>query len=130
MSSGEPSADTSDKDLELIRARKMMELRKRMLKQMEGEKKPDPRSIVASRLVDRGLEVLEAAERAYPEETRLLVKKLAELIENGTIAGYITGGELLTLVRTLGLRVYIETTISIVEAGRLVPLAEKLRRKD
>lgn len=121
---------SEDKDLELITARKMIELRKRMLKQSEAEKKPEPREIVVKRLVDRGLDVLEAAERTYPEETKLVVKKLAELIEQGYIKGYITGGELLTLFRALGMPVYVETTISIVEDGRLVPLADKLRRKD
>ncbi|MEM3386613.1 MAG: hypothetical protein QXN08_02935 [Nitrososphaerales archaeon] len=119
-----------DKDLELIRARKMMELRKKLLKQSESAKKPDPRSILVSRLVDRGLDVLETAERTYPEETKLVVKKLAELIEQGYIKGYITGGELLTLFRALGMPIRVETTISIVEDGRLVPLADKLRGKD
>jgi DNA-binding TFAR19-related protein (PDSD5 family) len=121
---------SEDKDLELIRAKKMLELRKKLLKQSEEEKKPDPRSKVVSKLVDRGLDVLEAAEKAYPEETKLIVKKLAELIEQGYIQGYIRGGELLSLFRALGLRVSIETTISVLEDGKLVPLAEKFRRKD
>ncbi|MFN3621665.1 MAG: DNA-binding protein [Nitrososphaerales archaeon] len=129
MSTAEaPSSE--DKDLELIRARKMMELRKKLLKQSEAEKKPEPRSILVSRLVDRGLDVLKTAERAYPEETKLVVKKLAELIEQGYIKGYITGGELLSLFRALGMPISVETTISVVEDGRLVPLADKLRRKD
>mgnify|MGYP007094570124 CR=1 FL=1 len=121
---------SEDKDLELIRAKKMLELRKKLLKQNEEEKKLDPRSKVVSKLVDRGLDVLEAAENAYPEETKLIVKKLAELIDRGYIQGYITGGELLSLFRALGLRVSVETTISVLEDGRLVPLAEKFRGKD
>ena len=120
---------SEDKDLELIRARKMLELRKKLLKQSEGEK-ADPRRILLSRLIDRGLDVLEAAERAYPEETKIVVKKLAELIERGYIQGYIRGGELLSLFRALGLHISVETTISVLEDGRLVPLAEKFRRKD
>ena len=121
---------SEDKDLELIRARKLLELRKKLLKQSEEEKKPDPRRILVSRLIDRGLDVLEAAERAYPEETKVIVKKLAELIERGYIQGYIRGGELLSLFRSLGLNVSVDTTISVVEDGRLVPLAEKFKRKD
>jgi len=127
MSSQETPSE--DKDLELIRARKMLELRKKLLKQSEGEK-ADPRRILLSRLIDRGLDVLEAAERAYPEETKIVVKKLAELIERGYIQGYIRGGELLSLFRALGLHISVETTISVLEDGRLVPLAEKFRRKD
>jgi DNA-binding TFAR19-related protein (PDSD5 family) len=119
-----------DKDLELIRARKMLELRKKLLKQSEEEKKADPRRILISRLIDRGLDVLEAAERAYPEETKIIVKRLAELIEQGYIQGYIRGGELLSLFRALGLHISVETTISVLEDGRLIPLAEKFRRKD
>ena len=72
MGTAEPPSE--DKDLELIRARKMLELRRKLLKQSEEEKKPNPREIVVSKLVDRGLDVLEAAERAYPEETKLIVK--------------------------------------------------------
>jgi DNA-binding TFAR19-related protein (PDSD5 family) len=121
---------SEDKDLELIRARKLLELRKKLLKQSEAEKKPDPRSILVSRLIDRGLDVLEAAERAYPEETKIIVKKLAELIQRGYIQGYIRGGELLSLFRSLGLNVSVETTISVLEDGRLIPLAEKFRRRD
>jgi len=121
---------SEDKDLELIRARKLLELRKKLLKQSEEEKKPDPRRILVSRLIDRGLDVLEAAERAYPEETKVIVKKLAELIERGYIQGYIRGGELLSLFRSLGLNVSVDTTISVLEDGRLVPLAEKFKRKD
>lgn len=127
---GAAEAPSEDKDLELIRARKMLELRKKLLKQSGEEKKSDPRRILASRLVDRGLDVLEAAERAYPEETKPIVKKLAELIEQGYIRGYIRGGELLSLFRALGLHVSVKTTISVLEDGRLVPLAEKFRRRD
>jgi DNA-binding TFAR19-related protein (PDSD5 family) len=121
---------SEDKDLELIRARKLLELRRKLLKQGEAEKKPDPRSILVSRLIDRGLDVLEAAERAYPEETKIIVRRLAELIQQGYIQGYIRGGELLSLFRSLGLNVSVETTISVLEDGRLIPLAEKFRRRD
>jgi DNA-binding TFAR19-related protein (PDSD5 family) len=121
---------SEDKDLELIRARKLLELRRKLFKQSEAEKKPDPRSILVSRLIDRGLDVLEAAERAYPEETKVIVRRLAELIQQGYIQGYIRGGELLSLFRSLGLNVSVETTISVLEDGRLIPLAEKFRRRD
>jgi DNA-binding TFAR19-related protein (PDSD5 family) len=117
---------SEDKDLELILAKKMIKLKKKMLQQKE-RKEPTPREILVSRLVDRGIDVLEAAERDYPYETKIIVEKLAQLIKDGTIEGYISGGQLLTLFKTLGLNVRIETTIKVEKDGKFVPLSEKLR---
>lgn len=116
-----------DVDLELIKAKKLLEMKKRLLTTDKSVKK-DPRSVLVERLVDRGVEVLEAAEALYPEETRILVKRLAELIEKGVITGYISGGALLSLFRRLGLNIRIETKISIEEDGRLMSLTDKLKR--
>ena len=59
-----------DKELELIRMKKLLELRKRLM----AKREPSPRELVVSRLVDRGLEVLEAAERQYPKRSKVVVK--------------------------------------------------------
>ena len=44
------------------------------------EQQIDKRGILKNRLHDRGLEVLEIAERTYPNETKQIVEKLAQLI--------------------------------------------------
>jgi len=117
-----------DRDLELITAKKMLELRRRMA--AEKPREETARDIVASRLVDRGVEVLEVAERYYQKETAAIVEKLAELIKKGGLRGYISGGELLWLFRRLGMNIYIETSISVENHGRMIPLAEKLKTEE
>lgn len=117
-----------DRELEFLKAKKLLELQRRLKAQERKEK--SAREVLVSRLVDRGVEVLEAAEASYPKETALIVERLAQLIKNGSIKGYIAGGELLSLFRALGLRVSVQTTISVEEHGKFVPLAEKLKSKD
>jgi len=118
----------SDKDLEILTARKMIELRKKIVKAAEPKTKT-PRDIVLSRLVDRGVEVLEVGERVYPKEMKTIVDRLAELIQKGVISGYVSGGELLSVLRTLGLRVSVPTRIAIEDHGKLVSLADKIRER-
>ncbi|MBM3898340.1 MAG: double-stranded DNA-binding protein [Thaumarchaeota archaeon] len=118
----------SDKDLDMLTAKKMIELRKKIAKVAEPRTKT-ARDVVVSRLVDRGVEVLEAGERIYPKEMKVIVQRLAELVEKGIISDYISGGELLSLLRTLGLRVSVPTRIAIEEHGKLVSLADKIRER-
>ncbi|MCS7116639.1 MAG: double-stranded DNA-binding protein [Nitrososphaerota archaeon] len=116
-----------DRELELLTTKKLLELKKKLIQKAQEK---SPRDILISRLVDRGVEVLEAAERAYPDVVPLIVKRLADLIKKGVITDYISGGELLQLFRILGLDVRIETKIKIEESGRMISLSEKLRAKE
>ena len=118
----------SDKDLDIITAKKMLELRKKIAK-AAAPKQKTPRDVLVSRLVDRGVEVLEVAESAYPNEMKMIVSRLAELIEKRAITGCISGGELLSVLRTLGLRVSVPTSIVISEHGKLKSLADKIKEK-
>lgn len=120
-----------DKELEFLRAKKMLELRRKMAAaEKTKEKEKSSRDILVSRLVDRGVEVLELAEKYYPEKTALIVKKLAELITKGGVTGYISGGELLWLLRQLGLHIHVKTSIHVEKHGKLIPLTEKLKSED
>ncbi len=120
-----------DKELEYLKAKKMLELRRKMAAaEKPKEKVKSSRDIVASRLVNRGLEVLELAEKYYPEKSTFIIKKLAELIETKGISGYISGGELLWLFRQLGLNIQVKTSIHVEKDGKLVPLTEKLKSED
>lgn len=130
--------ETDDK-LEYLLAKKMKEMKQRMeasKKEQEARerathKKPlSSRERLVSRLVDRGVEVLEKAESSYPRETRIVIEKLVPLLESGRVRGTITGGELLALFRSLGMRVSVQTTISIQKNGKLVSFADKLKGKD
>ncbi len=120
-----------DKELEYLTAKKMLELRRRMV----AAEKPKPkektsRDILVSKLVDRGSEVLELAEQYYPKKTAFIVDKLAEILKKGEVRGYISGGELLMLFRQLGLNIHVETSIHVKKHGKLVPLTEKLKPDD
>ena len=116
----------SERDLEeeLLLQKKLLELKKMLAKR--GEKK-SAREIVLERLVDRGEEVLKAAEEQFPDQTKVIIEKLAEMIKNGYITSNITGAELLWLFRQLGLPVRIETKIRIEKKGKVISLDEKLK---
>ena len=86
------------------------------------------KEIFRSYLYDRGEEVLTLAENQFPFETMMIVKKLTELIKNGEINNKISGGELLTLFRTVGLNIRIDTKIKIEDHGKYVSFGEKLKR--
>ncbi len=118
----------NDKDLDLITAKKMMALRRRLVTEKPKEK--TDRDILLEKLVDRGSEVLEIAEQTYPKQTEIIVKKLAALIKDGSIAGYVSGGELLGLFRALRLPLRVETRIAIEKGGKLVSLQDKLKSGD
>jgi DNA-binding TFAR19-related protein (PDSD5 family) len=143
--SADSKADTSkdasgdDASLKMLNARKMIELRKRASsveaarKKSEEElskpKPPTPREILTKALVDRGLEVLQTAEANYPREMAILVPRLADLIKQGKIKT-VSGGELLQFLRAIGLRVSVQTSISVEEHGKFVTLAEKLKKEE
>lgn len=118
-----------DIELKLIEQKKLSELiRKARLASMQKKEKTD-REVVEELLYDRGNEVLDTAYANYPKETEEVVKQLADLIRNGKISGKISGGELYSLFRQIGLRFSLETSIKIQEKGKLVDLSEKLRQR-
>ncbi len=119
----------NDKDLEFLTAKKMRDLRRRIVAS-EKPKEKSSRDIVTSRIVDRGMEVLEIAEKYYPNQTSIIIENLANVIKNEGIKGSISGGELLGLFRQKGLRIHVKTSIQVKKDGKLVPLAEKLKLED
>ena len=135
-SSSKESGETSS-DLELLRQKKALELRKRMLlsqnKRVEPEPKKeqvDPKKVVAGILAGRASEVLETARRYYPAEIGELESRLAQAILSGGLAGPITGEELYSFLRRLGLNFSLDIKIRVREGGKLKSLEEKLRSKD
>ena len=127
-----------DKELELLKAKRLLEMQKNIsLQQKQEELKAtkqdqktstqNPREILIKQLGYRGLEVLQNAESQFPEETKLVVDKLAELIQSGEVTETIDGGKLLTLFRSIGIRVRVATTINIEQDGKLVSWSDKLK---
>lgn len=119
-----------DPELEIIKARKLRELKKKVTSDKKVKEVKSDRDLLVENLVDRGMEVLVAAEAQYPRETAIIVTKLAEFIKNGELQDKISGGALLSLFRSIGLRVRMDTKISIEEHGKLVSLSDRLKSKE
>ncbi|MDG7001851.1 MAG: double-stranded DNA-binding protein [Nitrososphaerota archaeon] len=138
MSDGSPQ-ESEDADLRMINAKRMVELRKRaninLAKRAQEElaakqpKAPTDRELLLKSLVERGDEVLTAAESSYPTQIATLIPQLSRLIREGKVKS-ISGGELLQFFRSLGLRVSVRTSISVQEHGRFVSIADKLRNQE
>ena len=135
-SSNESTSQGEDLDLKMLNARRMLELRKKMSETAKkaAEAKPAPttttdREILLKSLIERGDEVLRAAEASYPEQMKSLIPALAQIIRQGKVRT-ITGGELLQFLRSIGLRVSVPTSISVEEHGKFVSLADKLKQGD
>lgn len=121
----------SDKELEKLKAKRLEEMKKNLLSQQNTKKltnnKLTDREILIKKLGHRGLEVLEIAENQFPNETKQLITKLSELIVVGYIKNSIGGGNLLSLFRSLGINVRINTKINIDKDGEIMSLSDKLK---
>ena len=88
-----------DKELEILKAKRLAEMQKNLASQEneQGEKNESnsdknnvtPREKIIEKLGHRGLEVLTNAESQFPNETRIVEEKLAELIISGEISNFI-----------------------------------------
>ena len=125
-----------DKELEILKAKRLAEMEKNLAQQNDQEEKETmsgnsdqnkllPREQIIKKLGYRGLEVLSNAESQFPNETKLVVEKLAELIQSGEIDEVLDGGKLLTLFRSVGIRVRMENKINVEKDGKFVSISEK-----
>jgi DNA-binding TFAR19-related protein (PDSD5 family) len=134
------SSSPDDPDIEIIKARKLKEMKKKAAaleraKTSSQQQQPPPqrqrtaRDIVNGYLYDRGDEVLSLAYAQYPAQTEAIVAKIAELILTGEISSRISGGELLSLFRSVGLNVRFNTTIKVEDKGKFISFADKLKQQ-
>ena len=125
-----------DKELEILKAKRLAEMEKNLAQQNNQEEKETvlsnsdqnkllPREQIIKKLGYRGLEVLTNAESQFPNETKLVEEKLAELIQSGEIDEVLDGGKLLTLFRSVGIRVRMENKINVEKDGKFVSISEK-----
>jgi len=122
-----------DSELERLKAKRLAEMQKNISSRQDQIPKStekviasNPRDLLVNILGFRGLEVLENAESQFPNETKIIVEKLSELIKTGEINETIDGGKLLTLFRSVGMHVRMETKINIEQDGKFVSLSDKL----
>lgn len=127
---------SDDPDIEIIKARKLKELREKAAaidksKSTAGPtKKKSSREIVSGYLYDRGDEVLNLAYAQYPAQTEAIITRIAELMQSGEITSRISGGELLALFRSVGLNVRVNTTIKVEDKGKLISFSDKLKQQN
>jgi DNA-binding TFAR19-related protein (PDSD5 family) len=118
-----------DAEIKLLEQRKLEALRRRLKTAAAPAKKDKTdREVVQEMLYDRGEEVLEAAYGFYPRQTEALVRELAEMIRGGRLTERVSGGELYSIFRQLGLRFRLKTSIKVQDRGKLVDLSEKLSK--
>ena len=123
-----------DPELAIIKARKMKQLKEKAalsekIKESKADvKKVDDKELLLKYLYDRGDEVLELAESQYPVQAKLVVNRIVELIKSGDIDSLISGGELLAIFRSVGLRIRVDTSIRIQEHGKLISMEDKLKK--
>jgi DNA-binding TFAR19-related protein (PDSD5 family) len=134
--------EQEDPDIAIIKARKMRALREQAAElekarlerqrfeesKLRNQHKRTSREIISDYLYDRGEEVLRLAESQFPIQTKSLINEIAELIRIGEINQRISGGELLALLRSVGLNIRVNTSIKIEDHGKLVSLSDKLKQ--
>ncbi len=125
-----------DEELEQLKKKRLAEMEKNIaLKQKQNdtldskESPPSARDMVLKKLGYRGLEVLQNAESQFPNETKVVVEKLGELLNSGEIDEEIDGGKLLALFRSVGINVRMQTKINVEQDGKFVSLSDKLTSK-
>ena len=129
-----------DSELQRLQAKRLAEMQKNIssreiaeetseLNKSTEEKIINPRDALIKQLGFRGLEVLTNAESQFPNETKMVIDKLYELIKSGEITEILDGGKLLALFRSIGLSIKMDTKINIQQDGKFVSLTDKLSNK-
>ena len=126
-----------DSELQRLQAKRLAEMQKNISSREIVDEKPktteektvNPRESLIKQLGFRGLEDLTNAESQFPNETKMIIDKLYELIKTGEITEVLDGGKLLGLFRSIGLNVKMDTKINIQQDGKFVSLTDKLSNK-
>ena len=125
---------SEDSELEKLKAKRLAEMQQNIssIKQTESAEEPEkketqnPRDMVLKFLGFRGEEVLQNAESQFPLETKSIIVQLSQLIKTGELNEKMDGGQLLQLLRSIGLRVRMNTKINVEQDGKFVSLSEKI----
>ncbi|MFQ5497414.1 MAG: DNA-binding protein [Nitrosopumilus sp.] len=126
-----------DFELERLKAKRLAEMQKNIstreiptsTESVKATKTENPRDLLINILGYRGLEVLQNAESQFPNETKIILEKLSELIKIDEINETIDGGKLLALFRSVGLNIRMETKINVEQDGKFVSLTDKLSKQ-
>jgi|TARA_B100000003_G_scaffold67208_1_gene60144 DNA-binding TFAR19-related protein (PDSD5 family) len=128
-----------DKEFEMLKAKRLAEMQKNLSMQNQSDEKPKEenekpqlslRDHVVNRLGYRGMEVLQNAEYQFPNESKIVIEKLGELISSGDINETLDGGKLLVLFRSVGLNIRMENKINVEKDGKFVSIADKFKKSN
>ena len=126
-----------DKELEILKAKRLAEMQKNLsiqdkLNENKSEENEKPklslRDYVVNSLGYRGMEVLQNAEYQFPNESKIIIEKLGELISSGDINETLDGGKLLVLFRSVGLSIRMENKINVEKDGKFISIADKFKK--
>ena len=131
-----------DSELERLKAKRLAEMQKNISIKQEVESTPEPTKETVSKITSRdslitvlgfrGLEVLENAESQFPNETKMIIEKLSELVKTGEINAStesLDGGKLLAMFRSVGLNIRMDTKINVEQDGKFVSLSDRFSNK-
>jgi len=116
----------SDSELEAIKQRKLRDIQKRWAARQKKPEKTDADEVLNKVFQGRAWEVFNAANQQFPPVMSQIKGALVKLASSGRLTE-VTGEQLYLLLRTLGLRVRLNTTIRYTEHGKLKSLAEKIK---
>ena len=128
-----------DKELEILKAKRLAEMQKNISsqeQQKDSEQKLDitkeqitSRYYVVKNLGYRGMEVLQNAESQFPNEAKIIIEKIGELIASGDINEVLDGGKLLVLFRSVGVNIRMQNKINVEQDGKFVSITDKFKHK-
>lgn len=117
---------SGDPELDRLMAKRMEEMRRSAARPEPAPEKPGARAALVAALGYRGAEVLENAERQFPDAAPAVAEQLGRLLMSGAASGPVDGGELLAVFRSVGLDVRVSTTIRVEKDGEMVSLADRM----
>ena len=122
-----------DKELDILKAKRLAEMQKNLsmqdkLDENKSEENEKPKLSLRDSLGYRGMEVLQNAEYQFPNESKIIIEKLGELISSGDINETLDGGKLLVLFRSVGLSIRMENKINVEKDGKFISIADKFKK--
>ena len=117
----------SDSELERLRRRRLAQYFERLNSTKEEKKEEVSKQELLNQIfVGRAWEVFNATQAQYPQVANRLRDVLVQLFSAGRIKK-LSGQDLYSLLKKMGLRVKLKTTIRIKEDGKMKSIEEKMK---
>ena len=116
----------SDSELQAIKRDKLRELQRRLAAKQKKTEKIGADDILNKIFKGRAWEVFNSASSQFPDVMGKVKDALVRLALSGKLQE-VTGEQLYLFLRSLGLRVRLNTRIRYVNHGQLKSLAEKIK---